>query len=116
MSASAFGDLTVIADPAAGGGSVGRELPALERALHERDLPYVLHVTTAPGEATRIAREALDRKAVDPILGVAAWGGMWETRPVDVLLTEVSAPARVGALLRDSFFHGFVPIKSVQLF
>ncbi len=59
MSASAFGELTVIADPRAGGGRVAGELPALERALARRDLPYTLHQAEAPGDAARFAREAL---------------------------------------------------------
>ena len=60
MSGSAFGELTVIANPNAGGGRVRGELPALERALAARDLPYSLHVSRAAGEASEAARRALE--------------------------------------------------------
>jgi diacylglycerol kinase (ATP) len=56
---SAFGDLTVIANPNAGGGAVRGELAELEAALHDRDLASTLHVTERPGEATEIASRAL---------------------------------------------------------
>ena len=57
---SAFGRLTVIVNPHAGRRRVGAEIPELERTLRARDLPYDLHRTEAPGDATRLAREALD--------------------------------------------------------
>ena len=57
---SAFGPLTVIVNPHAGRGHVGEEIPELERTLQARRLPYALHRTEGPGDATRIAREALD--------------------------------------------------------
>ena len=60
MTASPFGTLTVIANPHAGKGRVGRELPALERGLTERGLAYSLRVTGGPGDATRLATEAMD--------------------------------------------------------
>lgn len=56
---SAFGDLTVIANPNAGGGAVRDRLPALEAALRERDLPYTLHVTQRHDEPTEVAARAL---------------------------------------------------------
>ena len=56
---SSFGDLTVIANPNAGGGGVRRQLPELELALRDRDLPYVLHVTEHRGDATSVAARAL---------------------------------------------------------
>jgi diacylglycerol kinase (ATP) len=57
--ASRFGDLTVIANPNAGGGAVRAELPTLEAALRERDLPYTLHLTERSGAPAAIAAEAL---------------------------------------------------------
>ncbi len=60
VSASEFGTLTVIANPRAGGGRVREELPALERALASRDLPYALHITEGPGDAEGFARRALE--------------------------------------------------------
>ncbi len=59
MSTSAFGDLTVIADPSAGGGQVGKKISALERTLHDRDLPFTIHVTSGGEESTAVARQAL---------------------------------------------------------
>jgi YegS/Rv2252/BmrU family lipid kinase len=56
-----FGELTVIVNPHAGRHRVAKEIPALEDALARRELPYRLEVTRGPGDATRIAREALDR-------------------------------------------------------
>jgi diacylglycerol kinase (ATP) len=56
---SAFGTLTVIADPNAGGGVVRAELPGLERALQERELPYRLRIAEGRGDATTLAAEAL---------------------------------------------------------
>jgi YegS/Rv2252/BmrU family lipid kinase len=57
---SAFGELTVIVNPHAGRGRVAEEIPELERTLRSRKLPYTLHRTEGPGDATRIAREALE--------------------------------------------------------
>jgi diacylglycerol kinase (ATP) len=54
-----YGELTVIVNPAAGRGRVGLEVPALERTLAERGLPFRLRETTGPGDATAIARAAL---------------------------------------------------------
>jgi diacylglycerol kinase (ATP) len=59
MSASAFGDLTVIVDPAAGEGRVGLAVPELERALEKNDLPSAIRLSTSDADATAIAREAL---------------------------------------------------------
>jgi diacylglycerol kinase (ATP) len=56
---SPFGPLTVIAEPAAGRGRVAQELPALEAALADHDLEYVMAIAHAPGEATALAAEAL---------------------------------------------------------
>jgi YegS/Rv2252/BmrU family lipid kinase len=60
MTASPFGSLAVIANPHAGEGRVGRELSALERSLTERGLEYSLQVTDGPGDATRLAADAMD--------------------------------------------------------
>jgi YegS/Rv2252/BmrU family lipid kinase len=57
---SAFGPLTVIANPNAGGGAVRAQLPELERALHAHDLLYTLFVTADAAEAERIAAEQLE--------------------------------------------------------
>jgi len=59
MSASAFGDLTVIVDPAAGEGCVGLAIPELERSLAAHDLPSTIRVATSDADATAIARDAL---------------------------------------------------------
>jgi YegS/Rv2252/BmrU family lipid kinase len=54
-----FGPLYVIANPTAGRGMVAQELPELERALRQRRLAYDIVETTGPGDAERLAREAL---------------------------------------------------------
>jgi YegS/Rv2252/BmrU family lipid kinase len=56
---SAFGELTVIVNPHAGRRHVGDEVPELERNLRARGLSYRLMRTGGPGDATRMATEAL---------------------------------------------------------
>lgn len=58
-SGTSFGELTVIVNPHAGRRRVGEEIPALERALAARRLPYRLVSTAGRGDATRLARDAL---------------------------------------------------------
>ena len=58
---SSFGPLTVIVNPHAGRRRVAQEIPDLEKALADRGLPYEIEMTRGPGDATRIAREALER-------------------------------------------------------
>jgi diacylglycerol kinase (ATP) len=60
MIVSPFGALAVIANPHAGNGRVGRELSALERGLAGCGLEYSLQVTDGPGDATRMATDAMD--------------------------------------------------------
>lgn len=60
MTESPFGALAVIANPHAGKGRVGRELPALERGLAERGLGYSLRLTARSGDATQLTAEAMD--------------------------------------------------------
>ena len=52
-----FGDLTVIADGTIE--SVRSSLPDLRRALAERELPFVMHVTSGPDHATEVSRATL---------------------------------------------------------
>jgi len=56
---SPFGPLYVIANPKAGRGMVAQELPELERALRQRRLEYEIVETSGPGDAERLAREAI---------------------------------------------------------
>jgi diacylglycerol kinase (ATP) len=58
--ASPFGELTVIVNPHAGRRHVGEEIPELERNLQSRGLVYRLSRTAERGDATRLAREALE--------------------------------------------------------
>lgn len=99
---SAFGDLTVIANPGGSDCGVRAQLPDLEAALRDRGLPYTLHVAECAEETTALAARALreggrylvavggdgtvqqvlngmfDREgrplAEDPVLGVVAAG------------------------------------------
>ena len=57
---SPYGELSVIVNPHAGRRHVGEEVPELERTLRARGLPYRLHRTEGPGDATRLATEALE--------------------------------------------------------
>jgi diacylglycerol kinase (ATP) len=106
---SPFGPLVAIADPGAGP-DLRDELPILERALKERDLEHAIEVAEGPGEATRIAAEALgrgtrflvavgnDRTVQDVVNGMFAQG-----RPLveDAVLGLV--PAGTGSDLVMSF-------------
>ncbi|MEX0651489.1 MAG: acylglycerol kinase family protein, partial [Actinomycetota bacterium] len=60
MLTSPFGSLTVIADPGAGDGGVGKRLPALKRALASHDLEYTLSLAERRGDGARLATSALD--------------------------------------------------------
>ena len=60
---SAFGDLTVIANPN-GSGGVRTQLPGLEAALRERGLPYTLHVAERGEEATVAAARYHDLQRI----------------------------------------------------
>src|SRR5262245_65899115 len=57
---SPFGELSVIVNPHAGRRRVGEEVPELERTLRSRGLPYRLLFREGPGDATRLARSALE--------------------------------------------------------
>ena len=57
---SPFGDLLAIVNPRAGRGRVGEGLPDLERSLMARGLRYRIVETTGPGDAVRLAREAIE--------------------------------------------------------
>lgn len=56
---SPFGDLVAIVNPHAGRGRVGEGLPELERTLIARGLRYRIVETRGPGDASRIARQAI---------------------------------------------------------
>jgi len=55
------GSATLIVNPNAGRGRVGRALPAVEEALRCHGFDYRLDLTTGTGDATRLARDALER-------------------------------------------------------
>src|SRR5262245_58002444 len=57
---SPYGELSVIVNPHAGRRRVGEEVPELERTLRARGLSYRLLRTEGPGDATRLASEALE--------------------------------------------------------
>jgi YegS/Rv2252/BmrU family lipid kinase len=52
---------TLIANPKAGRGRVGRELAAVEAAMHRHGFGFRLDLTRGRGDATRLGREALGR-------------------------------------------------------
>src|SRR5262249_17990838 len=51
--------LTLVVNPAAGRGRCGKAWPALARALKEAGLAFEAAFTAGPGDATRLAAEAL---------------------------------------------------------
>ena len=71
--------LRVISNPSAGSGSATRRLPALKRLLEERGIQAEFLETRAPGDATRLVREA----RADGVECLAVMGG-------DGTLNEVS--------------------------
>jgi len=71
--------LRVISNPSAGSGSAARRLPALKRLLDARGIQAEFVETRAPGDATRLAREA----RTDGVECLAVMGG-------DGTLNEVS--------------------------
>ena len=71
--------LRVISNPSAGSGSATRRLPALKRLLEERGIQAEFVETRAPGDATRLVREA----RADGVECLAVMGG-------DGTLNEVS--------------------------
>ncbi len=58
--ASPFGLLTLIVNPRAGRRRAGAGLPRIERTLRSLDVDYEVRTTEAPGDATRLARHALE--------------------------------------------------------
>ena len=97
---SPFGELVVIANPHAGRGRVGAELPELERQLNARRLRYRIVETRGAGDATVAAREALaagDRYLVavggDGTVHEVVNGMIEDDRPVaeDAVLGVVAA-------------------------
>jgi diacylglycerol kinase (ATP) len=63
----------VVVNPAAGRGRAGRRWPAIEAELHRWFDALEIRVTAGPGDATRLARELLDRGA-EPIIAVGGDG------------------------------------------
>jgi YegS/Rv2252/BmrU family lipid kinase len=107
---SAFGPLVVIADPDAGGGAVGRNLPDLERTLSEMGLEHRLVRTGGPGDAARAARGALgagERFLVaaggDGTIHEIVNGMMRDDRPVDPEAVLGLVPAGSGADFPTTF-------------
>lgn len=93
---SPFGPLVLIANPRAGNGRVGSALPAIERALTERDLAYRVVTTTHPGHATQAAREAL-RQGERFLVAVGGDGTVHEV--VNGMLEDGDRPVAADAVL-----------------
>jgi diacylglycerol kinase (ATP) len=93
--ASPFGELVVIANPRAGRGRVGQELPELERQLLARRLAYQVRETEGPGHATALAREALH----DGVRFLVAAGGDGTVQEVVNGMLEGDRPVAGDAVL-----------------
>jgi diacylglycerol kinase (ATP) len=74
---SPYGVLTLVCNVNAGGGGVGKCLPEVERLLAERGLEYEVLRTEAPGHATLLAKEAVERGR-QLIVGVGGDGTVHE--------------------------------------
>jgi diacylglycerol kinase (ATP) len=92
---SPFGAIAVIADPAAGDGSVGRELPALRRALEAHELDHRLQLAERPGDGAALAASALD----EGFRYVVAVGGDAAVQDVVNGLFRDGAPIAEGSVL-----------------
>ena len=57
---SVFGPMTLICNARAGRGGVAKALPEVRSHLDKRELVQEVHYTEGPGDATRIARDALE--------------------------------------------------------
>jgi len=55
-----LGKICVIVNPNAANGSTGRRWPKIQEALQDEVGPFDSSLTEAPGDATRLARRALD--------------------------------------------------------
>jgi diacylglycerol kinase (ATP) len=75
--ASPFGELVVIANPRAGRGRVGDELPELERQLLARRLAHRIRETEGPGHAVELTREVL-REGIRFVVAVGGDGTVQE--------------------------------------
>jgi diacylglycerol kinase (ATP) len=53
-------EVHIIANPTAGRGGAGKRLALLEELLQRMDIPYCLECTSYPGEATDLARRAVE--------------------------------------------------------
>src|SRR5882672_7484150 len=67
----------VIVNPRAGGGSAERAVPAIVRAFERCELSHQLVMTAAPGDATLLARDAVN-DGCDVIAVVGGDGSMNE--------------------------------------
>ncbi len=72
-----IGDILVIANPAAGNGRCRRELPRLRQALEHAGGRFELRLTSKPGDAEEMAREAVGKYSA--IVSVGGDGTIYET-------------------------------------
>jgi diacylglycerol kinase (ATP) len=93
--ASPFGEAVVIANPRAGRGRVGEELPEVERQLLARRLAYRIVETEGPGHATELTRTAL----ADGIRFVVAVGGDGTVQEVVNGMVDDDRPVASDAVL-----------------
>jgi diacylglycerol kinase (ATP) len=84
------GFATLIADPRAAGGRVGRELPAVQEAMRRHGFGHSLEIAERSGDGTRLTREALARGerfvvAVggDPMANEVVNGFLEDDRPIE---------------------------------
>lgn len=84
-----------IVNPVAGRGRTGRLWPQMEAILRQRGQPYRVTLTTAPGEAVEIAREAAEDGA-EAIVGVGGDGTTGEI--VNGVLTSRRPATPIGAV------------------
>lgn len=70
------GDILVIANPVAGNGRCERQLPRLRAALERSEGKFDLKLTSAPGDAETIARQAVGRYSA--IVAVGGDGSIYE--------------------------------------
>jgi YegS/Rv2252/BmrU family lipid kinase len=103
-----------IVNPAAGGGRCGRRAPAALQRLRQAGLDIEVAETRAPGDATRLAREASGR-GLHRFVAVGGDGtayeivnGLFPTAHLDQKATLGFLPLGTG----NSFLHDFAPPRS----
>ena len=92
-----IGVYTVLVNPVSGNGRSLKVLPEIEKVLREFKLPYHIEHTASPGDAERIAREAVSARE-EGVVVVGGDGTVFESLAglINSALTLIYAPCGTG--------------------